>query len=209
MPAPKENPGSFQGGMTMHCPKCGIIMLDEEFTCSNCGYLTDIAVAANLMEAEPVVKIIPYYAGFWRRLLALMLDLTFLLTGGLVFLGMIFGSISLILFIGDSSVHISTLWPFIGGFGIILMAVTHWFYFTLMESSSRQATFGKQILKIIVTDLNERRITLGKANLRYFSKIISTMLFFAGFIIAGYTSRRQALHDKIAGTLVLNKDRER
>lgn len=192
----------------MHCPKCGTVMSDEAFTCSNCGYLTDIAVAANLMDSEPHERVIPYYAEFWKRFLALMLDLSFLIIGWLAFLGIIYGAMALVFFIGQKSIYISTLRPFIAGFGIILLAVAHWFYFTVMESSFRQATFGKQILKIMVTDLKERRITLGKANLRYFSKIISMVLLFAGFIIAGFTSKRQALHDKIARTLVLNKNRQ-
>jgi uncharacterized RDD family membrane protein YckC len=188
----------------MHCPKCGIIMLDEEFTCSNCGYLTDIAIAANMVEAKEFEKIIPYYAEFWRRLLALMLDMFFLIVGWLAFLGIIYGAINLVFLVGEKSIHISMLLPFIWGFGVILTMVTHWFYFTVSESSSLQATFGKRIMKVIVTDLKERRITLGRANLRYFCKIISMVLLFIGFIIAGFTSKRQALHDKIAGTVVLN-----
>lgn len=188
----------------MHCPKCGIILLDDEFTCSNCGYLSDIAIAANLVEAEEYEKIIPYYSEFWRRLLALMMDIFFLIIGWLAFLGIIYGAISLVFFIGQKSIDISTMRPFIGGFGIIMTVVTHWLYFTISESSSWQATFGKKIMKVIVTDLKERRITLGKANLRYFGKIISMALLFTGFISAGFTSKRQALHDKIARTLVLN-----
>lgn len=188
----------------MHCPKCGIVMLDDEFTCSNCGYLTDIAIAANLVDIQEFEKIIPYYAEFWKRFLAAMLDLVFLSIGWALFLGIIYGAISLVFFIGEKSMIISTLRPFIAGFGSILMLVTHWFYFTVLESSSKQATLGKQIMKIIVTDLKERRITLGKANLRYFGKIISALLLFFGYIIAGFTAKRQALHDKIAGTVVLN-----
>ena len=119
----------------------------------------------------------------------------------------IYGAILLITMIRKDAVPFRLVWPFFGGFGIILLTVVHWFYFTSMESSSQQATFGKQILKIIVTDLKEKPISLGKANLRYFSKLISTILLFSGFIIAGATSRKQALHDKLAGTLVLNKNR--
>ena len=188
----------------MHCPKCGILMLDDEFTCSNCGYLSDIAIAANLADAQEYEKIIPYYAEFWKRFLAVMLDIFFLLIGWALFLGIIYGAISLVFFIGEKSMVISTLRPFIAGFGSILMLVTHWFYFTILESSSRQGTFGKQIMKIFITDMKERRISLGKANLRYFGKILSLVLLFSGFIIAGFTSKRQALHDKIAGTIVLN-----
>lgn len=191
----------------MHCPKCGIVMLEDEFTCSNCGYLMDIAIAANLVETESNIYIIPYYAGFWRRFSAQILDLTFLVAGELMVLMIIYGAIVLITMITKIAVPFRLVWPFFGGFGIILLIVVHWFYFTIMESSSKQATFGKQILKIVVTDLKEKPISLSKANLRYFSKLISTIVLFSGFIIAGVTSRKQTLHDKLAGTLVLNKNR--
>jgi Tfp pilus assembly major pilin PilA len=59
---------------------------------------------------------------------------------------------------------------------------------------------------IKVTDLNGQRIGFGRATGRYFAKWISGFTLGVGFVMAGFTQRRQALHDKIAGTLVLKKD---
>jgi uncharacterized RDD family membrane protein YckC len=80
-----------------------------------------------------------------------------------------------------------------------------WLYFALMESSNKQATLGKMLIGIKVTDLDGNRITFGKATARHFSKIISGVILAVGYIMAGFTQRKQALHDIIAGTLVVKK----
>jgi len=77
-----------------------------------------------------------------------------------------------------------------------------WIYEAAMESSSKQATLGKMALGLKVTDEQGRRISFGRATARYFSKIISGMILLIGYIMAGFTARKQALHDMIAGTLV-------
>ena len=80
-----------------------------------------------------------------------------------------------------------------------------WLYFTLSESSANQATLGKKALGLIVTDESGRRISFGRANGRYFGKIISGLLLCIGYLMAAFTDRKQALHDILAGTLVLKK----
>lgn len=79
-----------------------------------------------------------------------------------------------------------------------------WLYFAFMESSPKMATLGKQSLGIVVTDMDGNRISFGKATGRYFGKIISSLFFGVGYLMAAWTGRRQALHDIMAGTLVLN-----
>jgi uncharacterized RDD family membrane protein YckC len=74
-----------------------------------------------------------------------------------------------------------------------------------MESSSLQATLGKMTIGIFVTDLNGSRISFGRATGRHFAKIVSTLVFFLGYLMAGFTQRKQALHDVIAGCLVMRK----
>ena len=71
-----------------------------------------------------------------------------------------------------------------------------------MESSSYQATIGKMICGLRVTDLNGNRISFERATGRYFAKFLSVMFFGFGFIMAGFTERKQGLHDLLAGTLV-------
>jgi len=72
-----------------------------------------------------------------------------------------------------------------------------------MESSESQATLGKRAVSIKVTDMNGNRISFGRATGRDFAKIISGLPLFIGFMMAGWTSKKQALHDMIAETLVI------
>ena len=83
----------------------------------------------------------------------------------------------------------------VGGFGL---------YSALMTSSSRQATLGKMAAGVFVTDLDGRRISFGRALGRAMALMFLTGLvpFGLGFLMAAFTENKQALHDKIAGTLV-------
>jgi uncharacterized RDD family membrane protein YckC len=86
-------------------------------------------------------------------------------------------------------------------FGLLV----HWLYFTLMESSPRQATLGKMVVGIIVTTCDGRRISFLRANGRYFGKLLSALIFGIGFLMAGFTRKKQALHDMLADSLVICK----
>jgi len=86
-----------------------------------------------------------------------------------------------------------------------LIIVGQWLYYALMESSSRQGTLGKMALRIIVTDLDGKRISFGKASGRYFGKIISGIILYIGFIMIAFTEKKQGLHDMLASTLVVMK----
>ncbi len=80
-----------------------------------------------------------------------------------------------------------------------------WLYFALMESSGKCASLGKMALGIKVTDLNGNGISFGTATGRFFGKMISGVILYIGFIMAGFTEKKQALHDIMAGCLVVNK----
>jgi uncharacterized RDD family membrane protein YckC len=88
---------------------------------------------------------------------------------------------------------------------LLLISTGSWLYHTLMESSRYQATLGKLALGSIVTDLNGRRISFARANGRFFGKFISGAIFNMGYLMAGFTEKKQALHDILAGTLVMQK----
>ncbi|QSJ20608.1 RDD family protein [Nostoc sp. UHCC 0702] len=65
--------------------------------------------------------------------------------------------------------------------------------------------FSRTIVNGNVTNLNGNKISFDRATGRYFGKYISTMTFLIGYIMAAYTKKKQALHDILAGTLVINK----
>jgi uncharacterized RDD family membrane protein YckC len=88
---------------------------------------------------------------------------------------------------------------------ILLVVVLEWLYFALMESSNKQATLGKLALGIIVTDMDGKRLTFGRATGRYFGKILSSLILNIGFLMAAFTEKKQALHDMIASCVVVMK----
>ncbi len=127
------------------------------------------------------------YAGFWIRVAAAILDSMLLYA---VFFGLAF------LFMdGLTSVGVNvTLQLIFAAAGII--------YFAGMESSSRQATLGKMAVGIKVGNAQGQQLSFGNALGRYFSKIISALVLYIGFMMVGWDKNKQGLHDKIAGTYV-------
>lgn len=136
------------------------------------------------------------YAGFWRRFVALIID-SAVFFGFFFIIGTIISLVTTPLMVSYRSAAFLQ--------NIILAALLGWLYFTLFESSSKQATLGKMAMGIIVTDLNGNRISFGKANGRYWSKIVSGLILYIGFIMAGFTEKKQALHDIIAKCLIVKR----
>jgi uncharacterized RDD family membrane protein YckC len=143
------------------------------------------------------------YAGFWKRVVASIIDGVLLVIGGGlggVVVGFTFGFVAGVSG-GDSKITEVTT----GAVGAILGLFLNWLYFTLFESSSKQATPGKMAISILVTDLQGNPISFGRANGRYWGKIVSSIPLGLGFVMAGVTAKKQALHDNLAGTLVIRK----
>lgn len=87
----------------------------------------------------------------------------------------------------------------------IVGLVIGWLYYAIQESSPKQATIGKQAMGLVVTDMNGERVSFVKATIRHFAKILSALILMIGYIMAFFTEKKQALHDMIAGTLILQK----
>lgn len=141
------------------------------------------------------------YAGFWIRLGAYLIDGILLYIVNRI-IGMVFGvSVGAMSGFDESAGETVQTGAVLIAYLVIMVANIA--YFAVFESSARQATPGKMALGLIVTDLNGDRISFGRALGRYFAKIISSLILLIGFIMIGFTERKQGLHDMIAGTLVL------
>jgi uncharacterized RDD family membrane protein YckC len=192
----------------MHCPRCGANMSVEEFACTKCGYLEQLAIIAKLKAAKPEPEEFEQnrsYARFWKRCSALILDFLFLIVGVALLAAIIGGVIWGMSVIGKHSVDFPTIQAFTVGFGIVFAVALSWAYFTGFESSKYKATLGKKLMGLLVVDKKGKRISFGRANIRYWGKIISILIAFAGFWMMGFTKKKRTLHDLFAGTLVLNK----
>jgi len=155
---------------------------------------------------RPVVR----YAGFWRRFVAYMIDQ--LLMGvvafmvflpGLALLGLGMGAGMMEETEGAIGLVIAAIAAYLTA--ILVVVVLQWLYYALMESSNKQATLGKLALGIIVTDMDGKRLTFGRATGRYFGKILSSLILNIGFLMAAFTEKKQALHDLIASCVVVLK----
>jgi uncharacterized RDD family membrane protein YckC len=182
----------------MYCSKCGAAIADGAAFCPACGQPTGSPATTGTGSARFA------YAGFWLRFVAYIIDaiiLGFVLSIA-VFLPLV-GS-SLRTFSGSFPDMMRELRP---EFQIarLISLLGGWVYYALLESSAWQATLGKKALGLEVVDLNGRRISFGRATGRYFAKILSAIILLIGFIMIGFTEKKQGLHDMVAGCLVVKK----
>ena len=219
----------------MYCSKCGANVPEGAAFCSACGQPvpTTSAIppvppgspapwAPMATPPQPPAYIPPAqtawqtaaarapvaYAGFWLRFVAFIIDAIVLGCAGWIITAPFRASLGMHgLFMGYRPIPPEELIPMLGVLFkmFIIRTILHWLYFALMESSTWQATLGKKALGLEVTDLEGKRIGFGRASGRFFGKILSVLILWIGFIMAGFTEKKQALHDMLAGTLVIRK----
>lgn len=137
------------------------------------------------------------YAGFWLRFAAALID-------GIILLILNFGigmGLGLLLMAAASGSR-DTL-GLMQMLGRVVGIVVAWLYFAVQEGSTAHATIGKRAVGIRVTDLSGQPVTFARASGRHFSKYISILTLLIGYVLAAFTPRKQALHDMIAGCLVV------
>lgn len=215
----------------MYCSKCGVNLAAAAAFCGSCGTPTGTPAAAiarpsappsyiggssHAAYADPAGLVASRgfaYAGFWLRVVASLIDAVIMgLAGGVLFVPLFF--------LTGLGANIDSLAErrgrpdpaiFVGLIGMILVfaivsVLIQWLYHAYLESGEKQATWGKQALGLYVTDLMGNPITFGRASGRFFAKIVTGMIPFGiGYIMAGFTERKQALHDMIASCLVLRR----
>jgi len=163
------------------------------------GTLAQFSESAATAEAQveriPIPKEV--FAPIWRRGIALAVDLLAIWVSAFL-LGAIMG---VIIAARHIELVVSQSAPdFTVARGILL--AFPWFYFTVFEGSFLQATPGKLLMKIVVTDVSGYRPGFPRAALRSVAKYVSWCVFLLGFIIAPFTERKQAFHDFVARTVV-------
>ncbi len=218
----------------MYCSKCGAAMAEGSSFCSNCGQSFTVAAAlprAPILSGAAVAQLggagsapvaayagyaaVPRveYAGFWLRFLALLIDNVVMgLAFVLILIPLIFLT-GLEGFIGefhpneelnDAGIFMLVSLVFLVATASLLLT---WLYHALMESSEWQATLGKKALGLVVTDMAGQRLSFGRSTGRHFGKIVTNLIpAFIGYIMAGFTEKKQALHDMLAGCLVLRRN---
>jgi uncharacterized RDD family membrane protein YckC len=206
---------------TVFCNQCGEQNSTTAQFCSKCGAalsgalpITNRAVASDatltapqqtqytpaVISAPSMITTTAGYGGFWIRFVAAVID-------GIVVQAVVM-PVAFIggLAIGAASAAMSSFGQGANFAAIMIAGVFgffgSWLYEAAMESSTKQATLGKMVFGLRVTDFQGNRISFARATGRHFSKYLSGMILCLGYVMAGFTDRKQALHDMIAGTLV-------
>ena len=200
----------------MYCNRCGAQNSALAKFCANCGtpFGVDPANAPATpegvtpspqgpvppsMQAAPAPAVA--YGGFWIRVVAALIDI--------VAVSIVTVPVSAIIRImtGIAGHVIAMPSPGVEGASFLITGafntLVNWLYAALLESSSYQATLGKMALGLKAIDLEGHRISFARATGRHFAKILSLLMFLIGFIMVGFTRRKQGLHDMLAGTLVI------
>jgi len=122
------------------------------------------------------------YSGFWRRFIAAAIDSLILGIPALIFTGL--------------SRNYAT--------SMIAGAILGFFYYPIFESSIMSATPGKALMGMTVVNLAGERINYKTALIRFFSRYLSLLLLYVGYLMQPFTKKKQTLHDMIAGTVVVD-----
>lgn len=167
-------------------------------------YESAASTAASMPQASPNTPEVPaalIYAGFWRRVIAAVIDgviLTFLYAAIVI-------GVSLSLGISDAQ----SLAEYLRGTGGIVTAITLFvlvLYHPLFEASPMQGSLGKHFVGLFVTDMEGHRIGFWRALMRNLAKVTSSVVLCIGYLMIAFTKRKQGLHDLIAGCLVLKHE---
>jgi uncharacterized RDD family membrane protein YckC len=216
----------------VYCSKCGTELAESAAYCSRCGVPvagatptpptpsdSEVPVPLATEPLRAAARSSAAYAGFWLRFIALVIDAILLFIPFTFIVGFLAIAMGLSVAVqqiepGESLEALTALL----GSGFILsvlliMIVGSGLYFAILECSPLQGSLGKKILGLYVTDTNGNRISFGRASGRFFAgKFVAVgvpglgiIYFMLSCIFAGFTPKKQALHDMIADCLVMRK----
>ncbi len=191
------------------CSNCGNPILPDGEFCLYCGDV--LAAAPNPAprasppshSAEPPGQPIasPEYAGFWLRVWAGSIDVALEALVALV----ITVIVDFVMRLTTPKFGLSPITArYVTGIAFIfLLTIGSWLYCAFSESSRWRATLGKRIVGLQVLTSGGTQLSFGQATVRHFMKFLSLFTASVGFMMAGWTRRRQALHDMPSDCIVV------
>jgi uncharacterized RDD family membrane protein YckC len=192
------------------CANCGNVRLPDGRFCLFCGDLLSESNSQGPVPAKPANPLLspsptdlahPQFAGFWLRAWAGAIDVALEVGGALLLtfaIDLVLRRFGRLLGISPFVSKVATGMAF-----ILILSVGSWLYCAFLESSCWRATIGKRILGLQVVTADGDKIGFGQATIRHFMKFLSLFFLTIGFMMAGWTKRRQALHDMPSDCLVI------
>ncbi len=134
-----------------------------------------------------------YFASFDQRLVAHVIDYLCIISGYIIIGFVLYTFMEL----NALRIIMIAIIPFLALFKLI--------YGSIAEATTKQATIGKRLMDIKVTDDAGQRLTLANSFGRNFAKIISNFTLGFGYLYCFLNKKQQCLHDLIAHTLVIKQ----
>jgi len=187
------------------CSMCGKEFADDQLidfegsrVCANCkpAFIQQIKENAEI-QGEVVMR----YAGFWPRCAAVIIDGIVMYIANLP-IGFLFGLMMPLMAQGNGELPGAGFW--------VAFAVMYFFQFLIpalymiLMHGKYGATLGKKALGLKVVMSDGKPITYGRATGRYFAYILSGMILYIGYMMAGFDDQKRALHDHICNTRVIH-----
>ncbi|HLJ42313.1 MAG TPA: RDD family protein [Candidatus Acidoferrales bacterium] len=204
----------------MFCSNCGTANIDGAAFCTQCGkpLVVPVSPAFTSYSGTPTsvtgAAYAPqlFYAGFWLRFVAYLIDSVILGIVCMILIVVVVFASGIAAMIRNMPENPTPDMFLRGAFVLAILSliaittVITWLYYAWMESSPSQGTLGKMAMGLIVTDMQYRPVSFARASGRFFAKFITGLIpLCIGYIMAGFTAKKQALHDMIASCLVLRK----
>jgi uncharacterized RDD family membrane protein YckC len=179
------------------CAECGrlspaqdVVEYEGRYICAQCKPL----FFQRLREGAPIGFI---YAGFWIRVVAVVVDWFLLFIGQLLIMAVM----SIALFAGDGSEEFVLAWSAFMQLVQIAWVVSYETWFI----GRFGATPGKMAVGIKVVRADGSRVTYLRAFARYFAKALSGLILGIGYLMAAFDEEKRGLHDHICDTRVVRK----
>jgi len=156
----------------------------------------EIAELRELFGFSKAALLIQYYGSFDQRLTASAIDML-----------LVSAVCATTIFVAEFLIKSQLILVLMSVAGLmIIIPLANLIYHIIMESGPKQGTYGKQLIKIRVCDLEGNRLTFGHSAGRNLAKVFSVLTFCMGYLYIFFNKKQQGLHDVIAGTLII-KDR--
>ena len=142
-------------------------------------------------------------AGFWIRFVAYIVD-AFILTLALVLIGGVVIGLAVVIS-GTSGMDSEVAIGAAVVLAILAYLVIGWLYEALLTSGPHGATLGKQAVGVRIVCADGTPMSFGRATGRHFLKVFVTPMIplAIGYMMAGFTARKRAVHDMMADTFVI------
>lgn len=201
----QDQPKSYtQPSNTTHCNKCNTVNIAGANFCESCGNQLNQQVIIEKPSSNSTNISTPFvYAGFRQRLSAAFIDwiLSTLIYCGIVALFFLY------LWVEHLFTGVNRAFSFdvdrLAGLHVFFSIAVVLFYFSAMESGKDSATLGKKWLGLKVLSSDGARISLTRAFFRFLSRYLSMLFLFIGYLIQPFTKKKQALHDMLTDTVVI------